>query len=312
MRQHESWHICHNCILDKFLWQEMAGKGTWTTCKYCNHAMSALTLEELSIRVGKAIKEHFDLTPRHPGEDDFDLVMNDEWERQGKYVEEVIAEITGVNSEIAGDIRTVLEKRARGLTDIEEGEENPFNKRACYEEIGPDTADLQGTWSSFKDEINRRARFFGRWTEDLLKEIFEDLSSLTTYHGEPVIRAIEPGNTDSYIWRARAAHTPQEVKVILDSPSGELGPPPSEKATAGRMNAQGISVFYGALEESTCVAEIRAPVGAYVAIAKFEAVRPLRVLDLNMLSEVYSEISYFDSNYREKRNRDEFLKELVE
>ena len=59
------------------------------------------------------------------------------------------------------------------------------------------------------------------------------------------------------------------------------------------------------------MAEIRAPVGAYVAIAKFEAVRPLRVLDLNALSEVYSEISFFDSNYREKKNRDEFLKELV-
>ena len=245
MRKQETWHICHNCIKDKFLAEEMAEKGTLATCKYCNQAKNALTVEELSIRVGKAIKEHFELTPRHPGEDDVDLAMNDEWERRRKYVKEVITEITGVNRQIAGDIRTVLEERARGVTNIEEGEENPFNKEACYEEIGPDTADLQGTWSSFKDEVSRRARFFGRRTEDSLKKIFQDLSILSTYRGEPVIRAIEPGDRDSWIWRARAADTRQDVNAMLDSPSEELGPPPSDKATAGRMNAQGISVFYG-------------------------------------------------------------------
>ena len=35
------------------------------------------------------------------------------------------------------------------------------------------------------------------------------------------------------------------------------------------MNAAGISVFYGAMEEETCIAEARAPVGSYVVIGRF-------------------------------------------
>ena len=53
------------------------------------------------------------------------------------------------------------------------------------------------------------------------------------------------------------------------------------------MNAQGIPVFYGAMEESTCVSEVRPPVGSYVVLAKFELLRPMRLLDLLTLKDVY-------------------------
>ena len=87
---------------------------------------------------------------------------------------------------------------------------------------------------------------------------------------------------------------------ILASLSSQLGPPPSDKATAGRMNAEGIPVFYGALEEETCVSEVRAPVGSFLVLVKFDLLNPIRVLDLNALSIVYSDFSHFDPNYAEK------------
>ena len=77
------------------------------------------------------------------------------------------------------------------------------------------------------------------------------------------------------------------------------------------MNAEGIPVFYGALEEDTCVSEVRAPVGSYVVLVKFDLLSQIRVLDLEALSIVYSNFSHFDPDYTEKRSRARFLEELV-
>ena len=77
------------------------------------------------------------------------------------------------------------------------------------------------------------------------------------------------------------------------------------------MNAEGIPVFYGALDEPTCVAEIRPPVGSYVVLGKFELLARVRILDLTALSTAASELSYFDSNYTEVRSREKFLREWV-
>ena len=41
------------------------------------------------------------------------------------------------------------------------------------------------------------------------------------------------------------------------------------------MNAPGIRAFYGAMEESTCLAEIRAPVGSHVVVGRFQFTRPV-------------------------------------
>ena len=78
------------------------------------------------------------------------------------------------------------------------------------------------------------------------------------------------------------------------------------------MNAKGISVFYGAFEKETCVAEIRPPVGSYVVIGKFEFVRDLRLLDLDLLADVRDWVSHFDPNYVELKGRFAFLRFLVE
>ena len=64
---------------------------------------------------------------------------------------------------------------------------------------------------------------------------------------------------------------------------------------------------YGALEEETCVSEVRAPVGSFVVLVKFDLLNQIRILDLEALSIVYSDFSHFDPNYIEKRSRERFL-----
>lgn len=96
----------------------------------------------------------------------------------------------------------------------------------------------------------------------------------------------------------------------MGRPDLHLGPPPMALATPGRMNALGVSVFYGASEANTAVAEVQPPVGAWVLVGQFEIIRPLRLLDLTALGVVAASGSVFDPGTAERMSRAMFLKSL--
>lgn len=146
----------------------------------------------------------------------------------------------------------------------------------------------------------------------MLDEIFDGLGTLTTICETPVIREIGPTDADHHFYRVRVSFSERELKEILAAPVKELGPPPTCNAKAGRMNAAGISVFYGAMDAATCIAETRPPVGSYIVLGRFEIIRPLRILDFDALREVNIEGSYFDPSYHERWKRASFLRRLVQ
>ena len=76
------------------------------------------------------------------------------------------------------------------------------------------------------------------------------------------------------------------------------------------MNAQGISVFYGATKADVAIAEVRPPVGSRVAVARFDIIRRLRLLDLTATDDVHEEGSIFDPSFKERLHRAEFLRSL--
>ena len=78
------------------------------------------------------------------------------------------------------------------------------------------------------------------------------------------------------------------------------------------MNAQGISVFYGAKDPSVALAEVRPPVGSKVAVARFEIILPLNLLDLTSLARIHPEGSVFDVNFIHLLERWAFLGVLCE
>lgn len=89
-------------------------------------------------------------------------------------------------------------------------------------------------------------------------------------------------------------------------------PPPPRFARAGRMNAQGISVFYGASDLETALAEIRPPVGSRVLLGRFDLVRAARLLDVEALRSVFIEGSIFDPDYIGHLELAQFLGRLSE
>ena len=78
------------------------------------------------------------------------------------------------------------------------------------------------------------------------------------------------------------------------------------------MNARGISVFYGANEPGVAIAEVRPPAGSQVAVARFNIIRRLRLLDLTALSAVRERGSVFDSTFASRLERATFLRSLSE
>ena len=313
LKPDETRFVCHGCIGDKLLAEQVARKGTQSVCSYCQLSKAALTLADLSNRIHQVLEEFFEPIPIQyeddvvPPEDN----LTQQWRDYLEDTETVIGRIANLKRCIASDVRDNLFNKVASAVNIEEGEENPYSHRMLYLERETDSTDFRLAWREFREEIHSRARFFGASTEGRLDEIFANLTSLTTFWGDTAIREIKPGGKDSSFWRARTVYSDSELEETLKSPSQELGPPPSNKARAGRMNAEGIPVFYGALEDETCVSEIRAPVGSLVVLAKFDLLKPILIVDLDALSEVYSEISYFHPHYIEERSRERFLRDLV-
>ncbi len=298
MQEDNATFVCHVCIEDPFLSKEVKGGGSQELCSYCGETREAQSLNSLADRIYDVLQEHY-----HRARDDF-------WQRSGSPVEEVIADIAGLSDGIAGDVRGLLSDRY-GEMAVKDGEDDPFSEEAHYEELKSHDGHFRETWSVFCSDIRSRARFFSKYAEEALNTIFGDLHNHRTDSDQPVFREIGPDDEDSFIWRARKAQSDNELKAILKSPALEIGPPPSRLAKGGRMNAPGIPVFYGAMDEATCVAEVRAPVGSKVVVAKFEFLRSARLLDFDALAEIFVEGSHFDPEYAEREARAAFLGRLV-
>ena len=222
----------------------------------------------------------------------------------------MLSEIAGLDELVASDLTLLLSERHPYLA-AKEGEENPYGLEAMYEEKEPYDLEFRLTWAELRREIQSRSRFFSAGVDEKLADILGDLTVLETPGNRPVIRGIDPLDQNYFIWRGRTAQFRQEIEIILKSPAQELGPPPHRLAKAGRMNAQGVSVFYGATKKSACVSELRPLVGSSIVIGRFELLNPVRLLDLGALSEVYVKTSYFDPEYAVHKARTAFLRHLV-
>lgn len=143
--------------------------------------------------------------------------------------------------------------------------------------------ELRYSWEHFVHEVKHHSRFFFTSQQiddnerhhrddgplELLNEIGKMAESLT------LIRTV-PAKTP--LFRVRKAKPGVAYKTFED-----VGPPPPEVATAGRMNPAGISYFYLALEEKTALAEVLDKPPSRAALAFFVTKVDLRVLDLTQL-----------------------------
>lgn len=310
MDDQEDKRVCHECIGDSSLAHEVRSAGENAACAYCEQTRETISLEDLADRIHEVLERDFYRTPADPHGYELAMASDIGWERAGDRVEYVIADVAGLDEPIARDVRELLSDRF-GYEATKEGEEDPYDDQACYEEKGPDEWDFRESWDFFRSQVRFRSRFFNPHAQRALDEIFGDLGSLHNHEGTPAIREIMPADESRYVYRARVAFSNEGLTSILTDPVKGLGPPPSRQAKAGRMNPAGVSVFYGARDKETCIAEARAPVGSCVVIGRFEIIRPVRLLDFDVLTQVVVKGSHFDPGFHTRYGRAAFLDRLV-
>lgn len=173
---------------------------------------------------------------------------------------------------------------------------------------------LGRAWREMEVSLHSDVRHFNSKAVALLDTIFGAISDDLDSEGQPVILAAGPGSSLKTFYRGRVFQTDDALVAALRWPERYLGPPAVGLGAAGRMNGQGQPAFYGATDPEICIAEVRPPVGSRIAIAAFEVLRPLRLLDLRRLKsvELQPNTSLFDPATLSAAQRRDFLKTLCE
>ncbi len=306
--------ICARCIDDPFLSDLVDNNGEEDECSYCEEIEPSISLKELATRVEAAFDSHYSRTSSEPNSMEYmmlkDKELDYEWDRDGEKTAWAIMNAAGIPEEAADDVQAILEDEHYDIEEAQMGEEGKFSSEAHYEEIMPGDEEWQESWQEFEKTIKSEARFFSRTAAAQLSALFDTIDEMRTIDGKLLVVNAGPETNYAFLYRARYFQSNEALKPAMIRPDKELGAPPPHIAASGRMNAKGISVFYGATSVETTLAEIRPPVGCQVAVAKFDIIRPLKLLDLTALANVHEKGSIFDPEYAYRLGRMMFLSKL--
>jgi hypothetical protein len=301
--------ICPECIGEPFLKQKIAEEAaTERPCSYCGRSGPTVSVGDLADGIEGAIERHFHRTSDEPGLADSLLGTEGSWVRPGYPVANVIADMAGLDEGPSRDVQVILNGRHPDAIDC--SNEPPYGADARYEEASADDVGWQAEWNDFETALKTENRFFNKRAEATLESIFKDLATLQTCNARKAVVDAGPGTDYQWLFRARAFQKRERLTEALKYPDREVGTPPSLSAAAGRMNASGISMFYGSKEPHVALAEIRPPVGSDVVVGRFEIIRTLRLLDLNAMLAIDVDGSYFDPEYMNSLERAQFLRRL--
>src|SRR6266496_5876326 len=306
--------LCYHCVGEEYLRAEMKREGSREQSSYCDRRAKSHTIADMAERIETVFEQHFRRTSDQPNSWQQSLLSDREsnyhWERDGEPVVYAIANAAKIPQEAAQDIQLILDDKHSDFEAAAMGEETEFSSASYYEEKGASDQVWQEEWRNFEQSLKTEARFFSQTAAAHLASIFSRIDTMSTTNGRPLVLDAGPGTTLSAIYRARVFQSAKKLKAALCRPDQQLGSPPASLANAGRMNAQGISVFYGANEPRVAIAEVHPPVGGQVAVARFGIIRPLRLLDLTALSTVSEGGSLFDPGLAARLERATFLRSL--
>jgi hypothetical protein len=303
--------ICSQCVGDEYLKKEILAEGTEADCDYCDASGKTISMEELADRVEAAFTDHYVRTPTEPS--GFEYAMAKEeggWDRPGDQAEWAIGGAASLDESPARHVTAILEDRHYDREAAQMGDESEFDRDSYYERKDIDDYEFQEAWRFFESSVTADARHFNSAAESTLDEIFGDLNQHRTSDERPSIVEAGPDHEIKAFFRGRVFQSTGPLLNALESPEREIGPPPMRDALAGRMNARGVSVFYGATEPGTAIAELRPPVGSRVVLGRFELLHPVRLLDVRALKDVVVEGSIFDPSYLRRLERAKYLERL--
>lgn len=153
-----------------------------------------------------------------------------------------------------------------------------------FQEVGYET-NIETLWFEFEHRVKHETRLLTRpesgRPETPPEWNFDYIENLLSYTSEEVglVRDYPEG---TQLYRARTARSSFDLRqTIVGNAAKQLGTPPAELASAGRMNAQGIPLLYVARDAETACAEVVSH-SQYTdpVVGMFTTTRGLKILDL--------------------------------
>lgn len=307
-----TYQVCNECVGDQYLKKVVTRCGKDGMCTYCGRAARVINLKNLA----KYIKRFFD---DHFIDETADLYLHRFRLNRGMggKVKDIIEKYAKVNAEIAQDLQVELRRMHFSLEDERVGYENPFDECMVYNRNVISEGNWNSIWKELRKSIVEENRMFNSRVKEILDSVFGGNVICDNGDNEELCNIVEigPDKEISSLFRAREFQSDKKLYAALCHPDRELGPPPSPLATAGRMNAEGVAVFYSATKKKVAIAEIRPAVGSRVVVGRFQVTRNLKLLDVVKLkSFVSSKIpeSYFRPSKKRILEKIEFLSNLCE
>ncbi|MGE6116206.1 RES domain-containing protein [Aeromonas salmonicida] len=288
--------ICYNCVSEEYISKLIKTNGeNIHRCSYCKSRRKTIPLGDLAEPMHNVFSLYYTCRTDTYLYDGYSL---------GNSAEDVIYECLGVDDEIPSELHQILQENYNDYYDGTLTYSDDFT----YKRTHHLTEELDVKWEEIKKSLQSEARFFNARVKVFFDQIFSDLESHITHDGGNAITYID---SNTSLFRARVFDSLDKIEHALKHPENEFGPPPHQYATSGRMNAQGIPVFYGAMSSDIAIAEVRPAVGSYVVVAQFKPVKPLRILDISALDKLIpSTDSLFDPETTETLAISSFLKRL--
>ena len=304
--------LCHRCVGEKVLKGKIKTMGRMAICSFCRKHLTTISLDQAADIFDKVFEQNFVRTEDEPTGMEYTMSKESDyqWERSGDDIVKLLQQVGHIEPEVAESIRQLLEDKHFDFDEAAMGEEGDFAPDSRYTDRKVESEEFHSEWRSFEENLKTKSRYFSKRATLTLLTLFNGIHRSTTVGNRPVILTAGPGTSITSLFRARVFQDGEKLVRALERPDLEIGPPPPAAAVAGRMNARGISTFYGATDREVALSEVRPFVGSRVVTAKFDLLRPISLLDLEALSEVSASGSLFDDNHRYQMAKANFLQSL--
>lgn len=297
--------ICWKCFDDKYLKEIVKKEGEQLECSVCGKERNAFTTERLGELMEPIMREHL-----RQGEQMW-TVSADVDEQQGDslsfWVQEILGQHFGFEDEIVEGVM------AAERVDTRDGGVAFFDDSCNYVETPVSLSEYHSEWNFVADELKHKRRFFSSSAKALFDKLFDGVEEMKVWKSggkaQCVVRELPRG---SDLFRARICDSDELLKQILMDPLKHVGPPPAANARAGRMNADGVAVFYGATDRDTSLAEMRPPLGGDSVVITLRTTKTLRLLDFTRLEKAWigEPLSYFQPDFTEEAQKHRFRRRL--
>jgi hypothetical protein len=291
--------VCWKCVKDSHLREIIRTRpGKPLECFACHASEEpAFDSEQLAEQIAPILHDHFEPGGEIP---EFDDDGNERLGQEGDPLPNVIERVLGQYLPFENQIVEAL-IAAENFRGPEHGSRF-FDDSSMYVRV-PEESYYRERWETAQTELNQQKRYFCASARELFDSLFGCVDTLG------IVREL-PQNSE--LFRARSLSDERSLKGFYEDPYRHVGPPPVEHARIGRMNAEGVALFYGALDIKTCLAETRPYLWGQIVTICLQTTGPLRLFDFTQLRSLCPDksLSFFQTDFTEQIRRIEFLRRL--